>query len=73
MTTTLLHGYGVRRVVSRLNSEFCIPLFLGFYSGLNKSTSERENQCKSSMYLSFHRFIIIKKTVGSVMIRIFHR
>jgi hypothetical protein len=25
----------LRRVVSRLNSEFCIPLFWGFDSGLN--------------------------------------
>ena len=29
------HDYVVSRVVTRLNSEFCIPLFLGFDSGLN--------------------------------------
>ena len=40
-TVTRIHV--LNRVVSRLNSEFCIPLFLGFDSGLNnKSTVERE-------------------------------
>jgi hypothetical protein len=34
--------YVLIRVVNRLNSEFCIPLFLGFDSGLhNKNTLQR--------------------------------
>jgi hypothetical protein len=43
---TLFHStvYVLSRVVSRLNSEFCIPLFfLGFDAGLNvKNTLERK-------------------------------
>jgi hypothetical protein len=52
--STVARLYVFRRVLSRLNSEFCIPSFWGFDSGLNnKSTSERERENQHYLFV-FH-------------------